>query len=191
MPDMKETPDDMKELDGLFKKKAPQKEKPASQDKPKEKTEVKKKNKTKIEGQKKDKPKTETKTNGKSNTSKDDKGFFEGKDSNAVTMAKKVAEMNSVLESAESEEAIAEMLTGIDWSSAGSNLRNFRISVPHGDLVDRFQDLLRYKYGFMRREVPQRKILELLLELLAKDLDENGPDSKYIKMMLEDKYLRD
>lgn len=176
---MGEQPDDLKELEGLFQRQAPKEARPVSKEKPKVKTEAK------TETNKKSKPKA------KPEQSKDDKSFFANEDKNAVSMAKKVAEMKSVLKSAESEEAIADMLTGINWSSGGSSLRNFRISVPHGDLVDRFQDLLRYKYGFMRREVPQRKILEMLLEMLAKDLDEHGPESKYIKMMLEEKYLKD
>ncbi len=174
--------DDLGELDGLFK--------PKPKKKATEKTPAKSKveNNKPVSKNKPTKPK-KAKVNKPTAKEKEGEGFFDEEQENAVALAKKHAEIDKIVKETKSKNAISSMLAAVDLDSNISELQTFRISKNYGDLADRFQSLLRYSYGFGRREVPVRKIFELLLKNVATDLKEKGPESKFIRMMLEDKHL--
>lgn len=179
--DKPDEPDELDGLDGLFKPK------------PKPKVKAKPTPKAKAKAKTPSKPTEPEKPTGDEPTESDAQpgGFFGGgKDSN-VAIAIKMAEVEQLMKDAKSKKAISDLLAAVNLTRNGSELRTFRIGENFGDLVDRLQDLLRYSYGFKRREVAVRTILELILSRVADDLEANGPDSEFIRMMLEDKHIKE
>jgi len=115
--------------------------------------------------------------------------FFEDEGDNEVARAKRSAKIDKIIKATKCKKAITDLLGAININEFESKYRDIKVGKNYGELLDRFQMLLRFQFGFTSREVTRRELVEVLMMEMVKDLETNGGNAKIIRILLEKKLM--